>query len=107
MHLNFVFCALFLVPSPVKGLQADSNHTTHSLAVSWNAPVGVYDGYSVQLLDEDEATVGKVLLSADVTHYLFESLVPGRIYTVHIKTFSNTSYSRDVIAKGQTRKTRL
>lgn len=98
---------LLLVPSPVKGLQADSNHTMHSLAVSWNAPVGVFDRYSVQLSDEDEATVGDVTVPAGITHYLFEGLVPGRIYTVHLKTFSNTSHSKDVIAKGQTRKTRL
>lgn len=91
----------------MKGLQADSNHTTHSLAVIWISPVGVYDGYSVQLLGEDDAPVGEVLLSAGVTHYLFEGLVPGRIYTVHLKTFSNTSYSKDVKAQGQTRKTRL
>ncbi|KAB5542066.1 hypothetical protein PHYPO_G00087170 [Pangasianodon hypophthalmus] len=91
------------VPSPVKGLQADSEHTTHSLAVSWDAPMGVYDGYSVQLLDEDEAMVANVSVPAGITHYLFEGLVPGRIYTVHLKTFSNTSHSKDVTAKGQTR----
>lgn len=92
------------VPSPVKGLQADSEHTTHSLVISWDAPVGVYDGYSVQLLDEDEAMVANVSVRANITYYLFEGLVPGRIYTVHLKTLSNTSYSKDVIAKGQTRK---
>lgn len=88
----------------MKGLQADNEHTTHSLAVSWDAPVGVYDGYSVQVLDEDEAIVANVSVPTGVTHYLFEHLVPGRIYTVHLKTFSNTSHSKDVIAKGQTRK---
>ncbi|TSZ83246.1 Receptor-type tyrosine-protein phosphatase beta [Bagarius yarrelli] len=91
------------VPLPVKGLHADSEHTTHSLAVSWDAPVGVYDSYGVQLLDEDEAVVANVSVPADVTHYQVRGLVPGRIYTVHLKTFSNTSYSKDVTAKGQTR----
>ncbi|KAK3517590.1 hypothetical protein QTP70_012946 [Hemibagrus guttatus] len=91
------------VPSPVKGLRADSEHTTHSLAVSWDTPVGVYDGYSVQLLDEDEAVVASVSVPAGVTHYLFQGLVPGRIYTVHLKTYSNTSYSKDATEKGQTR----
>lgn len=94
----------FSVPLPVKGLQADSEHTTHSLTVSWDAPVGVYNGYDVQLLDEDKAMVADVSVPAGFTHYLFEGLVPGRIYTVHIKTFSNTSHSKDVTAKGQTRK---
>ncbi|XP_058272942.1 receptor-type tyrosine-protein phosphatase beta isoform X2 [Hemibagrus wyckioides] len=91
------------VPSPVKGLRADSEHTTHSLAVSWDTPVGVYDGYSVQLLDEDEAVVANVSVPAGVTHYLFQGLVPGKIYMVHLKTYSNTSYSKDTTEKGQTR----
>ncbi|KAF4079469.1 hypothetical protein AMELA_G00178360 [Ameiurus melas] len=91
------------VPSPVRGLQADREHTTHSLAVSWEAPVGVYDGYSVRLLDEDKAMVANVSVPANITHYLFEGLVPGRLYTVHLKTFSNTSHSEDMVATGKTR----
>lgn len=88
----------------MKGLQADSEHTTHSLAVSWAAPVGVYDGCSLQLWANDEAVVANVSVPAGITHYLFKGLVPGRTYTVHLKTFSNTSYSKGVTAKGQTRK---
>lgn len=88
----------------MKGLRADSEHTTHSLAVSWDTPVGVYDGYSLQLLDEDEAVVANVSVPAGVTQYLFQGLVPGRIYMVHLKTYSNTSYSKDATEKGQTRK---
>ncbi|XP_060758757.1 receptor-type tyrosine-protein phosphatase beta isoform X3 [Neoarius graeffei] len=91
------------VPLPVKGLQADSELTTNSLTVNWDAPVGMYDGYSVQLLDEDEAIVANVSVPAGFTHYLFEGLVPGRIYTVHLKTFSNTSHSKAATVKGQTR----
>ncbi|KAF5907896.1 receptor-type tyrosine-protein phosphatase beta-like, partial [Clarias magur] len=90
------------VPPPVKGLQVGREHTTHSLSVNWDAPVGVYDGYSVQLLDENEVLVANVSLPAGVTHHLFEDLVPGEIYTVHLKTISDTSYSKTVIEKGQT-----
>ncbi|XP_027007234.2 receptor-type tyrosine-protein phosphatase beta isoform X1 [Tachysurus fulvidraco] len=93
------------VPLPVKSLQADSEHTTHSLAVSWDTPMGVFDGYSIQLMDEDEAVVANISVPADVTRYRFEGLVPGRMYTVQLKTYSNTSYSKDVTAKGQTRPT--
>ncbi|KAF7694166.1 receptor-type tyrosine-protein phosphatase beta [Silurus meridionalis] len=91
------------VPSPVKGLQADSEDATRSLSVSWEAPKGVYDGYSLQLLDEGDVMISNASVPAGVKHHLFEGLVPGTIYTVHLKTLSNTSHSKDVIAKGQTR----
>ncbi|XP_062850734.1 receptor-type tyrosine-protein phosphatase beta [Trichomycterus rosablanca] len=91
------------LPSPVKSLQVDSEHTTDSLTVSWEAAVGVYDGYSVQLLDEDEATVANATVPAETKFYLFEGLIPGKEYTVYLKTLSNSTHSKEVTAKGQTR----
>lgn len=102
--LSLALVCGFSVPSPVKSLRADSEHTTHSLSVSWEAPVGVYDGYSVRLLDEDEAMVANVSVPTGITRYRFEGLVPGRLYTVHLKTFSNTSHSKDIVTTGKTRK---
>ncbi|KAG9280543.1 receptor-type tyrosine-protein phosphatase beta [Astyanax mexicanus] len=91
------------VPSTVKGLHADIEQTTHSLKAAWERAEGVYDGYSLQLQDEDGAVLYNVFVPAGVTHHLFEGLTPGRFYSIHIKTLSNSTYSTVVTAKGQTR----
>ncbi|XP_026863299.2 receptor-type tyrosine-protein phosphatase beta [Electrophorus electricus] len=91
------------VPSSVKALQADSERTTHSLTASWEAAGGVLDGYQVQLLNETEAVVASVTEPAGITRHLFEGLTPGRVYSVHVRTLSNSTHSRNVVAKGQTR----
>uniref|UniRef100_A0A4W4H007 protein-tyrosine-phosphatase n=1 Tax=Electrophorus electricus TaxID=8005 RepID=A0A4W4H007_ELEEL len=96
-------CVCSTVPSSVKALQADSERTTHSLTASWEAAGGVLDGYQVQLLNETEAVVASVTEPAGITRHLFEGLTPGRVYSVHVRTLSNSTHSRNVVAKGQTR----
>ncbi|KAI4878056.1 hypothetical protein NFI96_011663 [Prochilodus magdalenae] len=91
------------VPSTVNALQADIEPTTHTLTVTWESAVGVYDGYNLQLRDEDKAVVDNVSLPAGLTRHLFKDLIPGRFYSVHLKTFSNSTYSKEVTASGQTR----
>uniref|UniRef100_A0AAY4BMI8 protein-tyrosine-phosphatase n=1 Tax=Denticeps clupeoides TaxID=299321 RepID=A0AAY4BMI8_9TELE len=91
------------VPSAVAVLQADTEHTTHSLTVTWERPVGLYDGYHLQLLDESDGVVTNISVPAGATRHLFQGLTPGRWYRVCLQTLSRGSRSRDAIAEGQTR----
>ncbi|XP_035536285.1 receptor-type tyrosine-protein phosphatase beta-like [Morone saxatilis] len=90
-------------PARVTALQADNDHTTHSLTVSWERPVGVYDGYSLQLLDE----AGVVLANRSVTvasrSERLEGLTSGKWYRVRVVTLSGGVPSLEATAEGQTR----
>uniref|UniRef100_A0A8P4GG41 protein-tyrosine-phosphatase n=1 Tax=Dicentrarchus labrax TaxID=13489 RepID=A0A8P4GG41_DICLA len=90
-------------PARVTALQADNDHTTHSLTVSWERPVGVYDGYSLQLLDE----AGVVLANRSVTMVSrserLEGLTSGKWYRVRVVTLSGGVPSLEATAEGQTR----
>ncbi|XP_066523944.1 receptor-type tyrosine-protein phosphatase beta [Hoplias malabaricus] len=87
-------------PSPVKILQMKP--TTHSLMITWETAVGVYDAYSVQLHDEDRAMVANISVPSGVTHYQFKGLTPGVFYSVHLTTLSSSSSSKEVKTTGQT-----
>ncbi|XP_022067914.2 receptor-type tyrosine-protein phosphatase beta [Acanthochromis polyacanthus] len=90
-------------PARVTALQADNDHTTHSLTVSWERPVGVFDGYSLQLLDE----AGSVLINRSVRvksrSERLEGLTSGKWYRVKLVTLSGGVPSMDATAEGQTR----
>ena len=101
--INIRVC--FAVPSTVTALQADREHTTHSLTVTWEHPTGVYDGYVLQLLDENSAVVTNATLPAASSSHLVPGLTPGRWYRVRLQTLSGDTQSPDAIAEGQTRKT--
>ncbi|KAL2102851.1 hypothetical protein ACEWY4_002019 [Coilia grayii] len=91
------------VPSAVTALQADTEHTTHSLTVTWEHPTGVYDGYELQLQDENGAVVTNASLPAAASRHLVPGLTPGRWYRVHLQTLSGGTRSPDATAEGQTR----
>ncbi|XP_056280554.1 receptor-type tyrosine-protein phosphatase beta isoform X2 [Pseudoliparis swirei] len=90
-------------PARVTALQADNDHTTHSLTASWERPVGAYDGYSLQLLDEAGALLANRSVPAESRSERFEGLTSGRWYGVKVATLSGGVASPSVAAEGQTR----
>ena len=92
------------VPAEVTALQADSDHTTHSLTVTWETPVGVYDSYRIQLLEEASTLLANTSMPAGTTRHLFDKLTPGKWYHVRVQSLSAGVYSLEAIAEGQTRK---
>ncbi|XP_043092464.1 receptor-type tyrosine-protein phosphatase beta [Puntigrus tetrazona] len=90
-------------PSTVTNLRIDNELSTHNLLVSWTAAVGVYDGYSLQLLDESEREIANTSVPATNNHHLFKNLTPGWWYKAHVQTLSGTAKSKDITALGQTR----
>lgn len=102
---NVVMCACVSDPSAVTGLRADNKLSTHSLLVSWTAAVGISDGYSLQLLDDNDTVIANASVPANNNSCLFKNLTPGSWYKTHVQTVSGTAKSKDVTTKGQTRKT--
>lgn len=94
-------------PARVTALQADNDHTTHSLTVSWERPAGAYDGYSLQLLDEAGAILANRSVSAQSRSERLEGLTSGRWYRVKVVTLSGGVPSAEATAEGQTRESRL
>ncbi|KAL7370550.1 hypothetical protein ABVT39_003709 [Epinephelus coioides] len=90
-------------PARVTALQADNDHTTHSLTVSWERPVGVYDGYSLQLLDEAGVIVANRSVSVESRSERLEGLTSGKWYRVKVATLSGGVPSLEATAEGQTR----
>lgn len=91
-------------PAAVTALQADSEHTTHSLAVSWERPVGVFDAYSLQLLDEAGAALMNRSVAAASRGERLEGLTSGKWYRVKVVTLSGGIPSLfAATAEGQTR----
>lgn len=89
-------------PSAVTGLRADNELSTHSLLVSWTAAVGIYDGYSLQLLDDSDRVIANASVPNANNSYTFKNLTPGRWYKALVHTISGTAKSKDVTTKGQT-----
>lgn len=95
-------------PATVTALQADNGHTTHSLAVSWERPVGVYTGYSLQLLDDAGAVKINRSVGADSRSERLEGLTSGKRYRVKVVTLSGSVPSLyAATAEGQTREFHL
>ncbi|KAM9327847.1 receptor-type tyrosine-protein phosphatase beta [Pholidichthys leucotaenia] len=90
-------------PARVTALQADNDHTTHSLTVSWERPVGVYDSYRLQLLDESGTTVISQAVVAESHSERLEGLISGKRYRVKVVTLSGGIPSLEATAEGQTR----
>ncbi|GAA6227007.1 receptor-type tyrosine-protein phosphatase beta-like [Lates japonicus] len=90
-------------PASVTALQADNDHTTHSLTVSWERPPGVYDGYSLQLLDEAGVIVANRSVSVESRSEQLEGLTSGKRYHVRVVTLSGGVPSPEATAEGQTR----
>lgn len=90
-------------PSTVTALQADNDHTTHSLTVSWERPVGVFDGYSLQLLDEAGVVLANRSVSVESRSERLEGLTSGKRYHAKVTTLSGGVPSLEATAEGQTR----
>lgn len=90
-------------PAPVTALQADNDHTTHSLTVSWERPAGVYDGYALHLLDEAGGVLANRSVSAASRSERLEGLTSGKWYRVTVVTLSHGVPSSEAAAEGQTR----
>ncbi|KAJ8008827.1 hypothetical protein DPEC_G00082460 [Dallia pectoralis] len=91
------------VPSGVTALQADSEHTTHSLAVTWESPLGVYDVYCIQLVDDGGTLMSNASLPSGTTRHGFGQLTPGKWYRVTVQTVSGGVVGKETVAEGQTR----
>uniref|UniRef100_A0A3Q2QMI8 protein-tyrosine-phosphatase n=1 Tax=Fundulus heteroclitus TaxID=8078 RepID=A0A3Q2QMI8_FUNHE len=95
-------------PASVTALQADNGHTTHSLTVSWERPVGEFDGYSLQLLDEAGSLLRNQSVVVGSQSERLEGLTSGKWYRVKVVTLSGGVPSLDAAtAEGQTRKSPL
>ncbi|XP_008399067.1 receptor-type tyrosine-protein phosphatase beta isoform X2 [Poecilia reticulata] len=91
-------------PAAVTALQADNGHTTHSLTVSWERPVGAFDGYRLQLLDEAGGVVRNRSVAANRQSEQLEGLTSGKRYQVKLVTLSGGVPSMEAAAaEGQTR----
>ncbi|XP_076878415.1 receptor-type tyrosine-protein phosphatase beta isoform X2 [Brachyhypopomus gauderio] len=90
------------VPSSATALQADSKHTTSTLLVTWQAGVGVFDGYSVQLQDEGGSLLANSSLPANSRQHLFTQLTPGRKYRVLMHTLSANLQSAAAMTEART-----
>uniref|UniRef100_A0A3Q2EEM7 Fibronectin type-III domain-containing protein n=1 Tax=Cyprinodon variegatus TaxID=28743 RepID=A0A3Q2EEM7_CYPVA len=91
-------------PAAVTALQADNGHTTHSLTVSWERPVGIYDGFRLQLLDEAGSVLRNVSVAVGHRSEQLEGLTSGKRYLVKVETLSGGVPSLDAAtAEGQTR----
>lgn len=90
-------------PARVTALQADNDHTTHSLRVTWERPVGVFDSYRLQLLDEAGSVLINRTVAMDSRSERLEELTSGKWYNVRVVTLSGGVPSLEAAAEGQTR----
>lgn len=90
-------------PARVTALQADNDHTTHSLTVTWERPVGVFDSYSLQLLDEEGSVLINRTVAMESRSEQLEELTSGKWYKVRVVTLSGGVPSLEATAEGQTR----
>ncbi|XP_029901748.1 receptor-type tyrosine-protein phosphatase beta-like isoform X2 [Myripristis murdjan] len=90
-------------PARVTALQADNEHTTHSLTVTWETAAGVLDGYRLQLLDEAGVLLANRSVAAGGRAELLDGLTAGRWYRVRLVTLSGGVASQEAVAEGQTR----
>ncbi|XP_047431012.1 receptor-type tyrosine-protein phosphatase beta [Mugil cephalus] len=90
-------------PARVTALQADNGRTTHSLSVTWERPMGEYDGFRLQLLDEAGVVLKNRSVAADSQSERLEGLTSGKWFQVKLVTLSGGVPSLAVTAEGQTR----
>lgn len=61
---------------------------TEELRVTWLPPPGDVDHYEVQLLFNDMKVFPPLTLGSAAGECLLSSLTPGRLYKIHVSTFS-------------------
>ncbi|XP_041652341.1 receptor-type tyrosine-protein phosphatase beta-like [Cheilinus undulatus] len=91
------------VPSAVTGLQVDDLVSTCSFQVSWQAALGVADGYAVQLQDDRGSLVQNTSQLYGLNSFRFDRLTPGKKYRVLVQTLSGVVQSQGVSAEARTR----
>uniref|UniRef100_A0A8C8ETV7 protein-tyrosine-phosphatase n=1 Tax=Oncorhynchus tshawytscha TaxID=74940 RepID=A0A8C8ETV7_ONCTS len=74
-------------PAAVRSL-ALAERGTEDLRVTWLAAPGDVDHYQVQLLFNDMKVFPPITLGSSVGVCLLSSLTPGRLYKIHVSTFS-------------------
>ncbi|XP_045060884.1 receptor-type tyrosine-protein phosphatase beta isoform X2 [Coregonus clupeaformis] len=74
-------------PAAVRSL-ALAGRGTEDLRVTWLAAPGDVDHYEVQLLFNDMKVFPPITLGSSVGECVLSSLTPGRLYKIHVSTFS-------------------
>ncbi|XP_077400603.1 receptor-type tyrosine-protein phosphatase beta isoform X2 [Vanacampus margaritifer] len=90
-------------PARVSALQADQEHTPHSLTVTWERPAGHYDAFRLLLSDRSGITLAEPTLPASSHSHRLDGLTAGKWYRVTVLTLSGGVASAEVTAEGQTR----
>uniref|UniRef100_A0AAQ4S4Y9 protein-tyrosine-phosphatase n=2 Tax=Gasterosteus aculeatus aculeatus TaxID=481459 RepID=A0AAQ4S4Y9_GASAC len=91
------------VPLAVTALQVEELHLSCGLQVSWQAALGVSDGYVLQLLDQQGAVLTNCSQPSGLTGFKFHGLIPGKRYRVLVQTTSGGVHSRAVSTGARTR----
>nr|XP_032836820.1 receptor-type tyrosine-protein phosphatase beta-like isoform X2 [Petromyzon marinus] len=85
------------VPKTVQSVTLENNGTTNSLTVNFTSATGDVTQYKVELVDTTNRSVVKSTnLLNDTTVYIFNGLIPGRRYQVHVTTVSGNCTSPPV-----------
>ncbi|XP_047204868.1 receptor-type tyrosine-protein phosphatase beta-like isoform X1 [Girardinichthys multiradiatus] len=90
------------VPLSVTDLQVEPILSTCSLQVSWQEPLGVSDGYILQVLDERGSIITNGSQPVGFTHYRFDNLTPGKKYRILVQTTSGGLHSLGVSTEART-----
>uniref|UniRef100_A0A674CLQ6 protein-tyrosine-phosphatase n=1 Tax=Salmo trutta TaxID=8032 RepID=A0A674CLQ6_SALTR len=89
-------------PAAVRSL-ALAGRGTEDLRVTWLAAPGDVDHYEVQLLFNDMKVFPPITLGSSVGVCVLSSLTPGRLYKIHVSTFSGPNQRAQFI-EGRTGK---
>ncbi|MEQ2160610.1 hypothetical protein GOODEAATRI_001063, partial [Goodea atripinnis] len=84
-------------------LQVEPILSTCSLQVSWQEPLGVSDGYILQVLDERGSIITNGSQPVGFTRYRFDNLTPGKKYRILVQTTSGGLHSLGVSTEARTR----
>ncbi|XP_072407787.1 receptor-type tyrosine-protein phosphatase beta isoform X1 [Chiloscyllium punctatum] len=91
------------VPASVSELSVENQHTTSTLAVSWQPATGISEGYTLQLLNEQGTQMlANVSVPAASRGHKFIDLTPGKKYKIRIFTVSGGLYSIGTDREGRT-----
>ncbi|XP_061662406.1 receptor-type tyrosine-protein phosphatase beta isoform X2 [Syngnathoides biaculeatus] len=90
-------------PARVSALQADKEHTSHGLTVTWEGPAGRYDAFRLLLADPSGVLLANRTLPAQTRAHRLDGLTPGKWYRVRVLTLSAGVASAEAAAEGQTR----
>uniref|UniRef100_A0A8C7M867 protein-tyrosine-phosphatase n=1 Tax=Oncorhynchus kisutch TaxID=8019 RepID=A0A8C7M867_ONCKI len=90
-------------PAAVRSL-ALAGRGTEDLRVAWLAALGDVDHYEVQLLFNDMKVFPPITLGSSAGACVLSSLTPGRLYKIHVSTFSGPNQRAQFI-EGRTGET--